>query len=266
MPYIILTANGEEIQRAELTGPLVIGRSVECHVPVRDVLMSRRHGRLDWGTGRDRGRWTYRDLGSRNGSHINGNKVAQHTLVDGDTLRIGRTRLTFIAGPFVPAPAEVKRRAGRLVRPADPHEALSGTVADFTFVDREDNAEFDAAPSPPGRHVGSGKTIYSPLEELSSSWDSIVATASRQRVKARPMPRAHSDSRPELYPKPHLTPPRRREADMSLQAHPMQVPYLEVVSPPSRRRMNIVPVLILTAGISAATLLVLVSGWMMTKG
>ena len=42
MPYIILTANGQELQRANLTGPTIIGRSPECQVSVRDILLSRR--------------------------------------------------------------------------------------------------------------------------------------------------------------------------------------------------------------------------------
>ena len=257
MPYIILAANGEEIERVELTGPAVIGRSVECHIPVRDVLMSRRHGRLEPGAGRDKGRWVYRDLASSNGSHVNSKKITQYTLVDGDIVRIGRTWVTFRAGDFVPAPPEVKRRGGRLVRPADPHEALSGTVTDFVFVDRPaESPEFDAAPSPPGRNPATTKPLYSPLEELSSSWDSIVATAARQRPRARPLPRSHDS----------MQPGRRSDADVGLQALPMQVPYLEVVPPMARRRMDLMPVLILSLGIGAATLLVLVSGWVMTRG
>ena len=257
MPYVILTANGEEILRTEINGPSIIGRSADCQVAVRDVLMSRQHARLEPGIGRDSGRWKYIDLGSSNGSHVNWKRISQYILVDGDAVRMGRTWLTFRTGKFEPAPPEVKKRTTRLVRPADPHEALSGTVADFIYVDRDEKSPaFDIAPSPPGKGLASGKAIYSPLQELSSSWDSIVATASRQTHRARPIP----------YGPDQLRPVVRREVDLSLHALPMQVPYLEVVTPATRRKISLMPAFILTVGIGVATLLVLVSGWMMTKG
>lgn len=260
MPYIILTANGEELDRANLSGPpLTIGRSPECDVSVRDVLMSRRHCRVEPATGKERGgggggRWKFVDLGSRNGSHVNWKKVTTHTLVDGDTVRVGRTWLTFRSGAFTPAPqtATASKRKQRLVRPADPHDALSGTVADFVYAEPDQGSEeFDATPSPQGPRGsnggGGGATISSPLEELSTSWGSIVATsAARPKRMARPIPRP-------------------RDTDLSLQALPQQVPYLEVVPQLPRRRRNLMPAMILALGISLATAVVLLSGWMMTR-
>lgn len=258
MPYIILTANGEELERANLAQPLTIGRSAECNIAVRDVLLSRKHCRLEPATGREKGRWRLVDLGSRNGSHVNWKKITEHTLVDGDAVRMGRTWLTFKSGLFEPPPTDVKIRKSRLVRPADPHEALSGTVADFVFQERDvAGQEFDGTPSPSAKSGRSGRTAASPLDDLSSSWDSIVATASSpRRLPARPMPRSPVDAK--------LSP--RKEMDLSLQALPMQVPYLEVVPGPlRRRRRRLAPALILTLGIGLATLLVLVSGWVMTN-
>ncbi len=256
MPYIILTANGEELQRTDLKGAVVLGRSAECDVIVRDVLLSRKHCRLERGAGREKGRWTICDLDSRNGSHVNWKRIAKYTLVDGDVVRLGRTWLTFKTGAFVPASPEVKKRTSKLVRPADPHEALSGTVADFIYVQPEDRCqEFDGTPSPHGRKTTAEKGARSPLNDLSSSWDSIVATASRPKRMARPFPRAVG----ELNSQAH------QASDMSLQAHPMQVPYLEII-PPMKRRANVMPAVILTFGIGLATLLVLVSGWVMTRG
>lgn len=257
MPYIILTANGEELERTELTSPVLIGRSAECSISVRDVLLSRKHCRLEPGTGKEKGRWKLIDLGSRNGSHINWKKIAQHTLVDGDAIRIGRTWLTFKAGAFQPAAADVKLKKNKVVRPADPHEALCGTVTDFVFAEPEEGGqEFDATPSPHGRAAAGGKLASSPLNELSSSWDSIVATAARPKRMARPIPRATGQAKGS------------KETDLSLQALPIQVPYLEVLPAMMARRgrANVMPAVILTVGIGLATLLVLVSGWVMTKG
>src|SRR4051812_30011361 len=105
MPYLILKANGEEIERFELKGPAIVGRALECDVSVRDILLSRKHCRVEPCTGKDKGRWRFVDLASRNGSHVNWKKVTEYTLVDGDEVRIGRTWLKFHSGVFVPAPA-----------------------------------------------------------------------------------------------------------------------------------------------------------------
>src|SRR5438128_1275465 len=131
MPYLILTANGHEIDRRPVTGPTVVGRSTECDVSVRDILLSRRHCRIEPAVGKEKGRWRLVDLDSRNGCHVNWKKVSEYTLVDGDTVRVGRTWLTFHTGAFVAAAKQVVEasaaRKAKLVRPADPHEALAGT-------------------------------------------------------------------------------------------------------------------------------------------
>ena len=257
MPYLILTANGEEFQRTELNGTVILGRSAECNVVVRDVLLSRKHCRLEKGTGKDKGRWKFIDLNSRNGSHVNWKKVTQYTLVDGDVVRLGRTWLTFMSGPFIPAPPETKLQMSKLVRPADPHEALSGTVADFLYVQPDDRRQdFDGAPSPQARRAAGDHAPQSPLNDLSSSWDSIVATAVRPNRMARPIPRS-TDELKRLS---------SRDMDFALQAHPMQVPYLEVIPSSIKRRANIMPAIIMTFGIVLATLVVLVSGWVMARG
>src|SRR4051812_21681338 len=188
MPYLILTANGHEIDRRAVTGPTVVGRSLECDVSVRDILLSRRHCRIQPGAGKEKGRWRLVDLDSRNGCHVNWKKVTEYTLVDGDTVRVGRTWLMFHTGAFVPVPKPVVEaaaaRKAKLVRPADPHEALAGTVADFVFVERDANGEeFDGTPSPTKPKAPKKKAAQAPagpassLTELSSSWESIVATA-----------------------------------------------------------------------------------------
>jgi hypothetical protein len=60
--------------------------------------------------------------------------------------------------------------------------------------------------------------------------------------------------------------PHGKETDLSLQAHPVQIPFLEVIPDLKPRRRSIIPALILTAGLAAATAVVLVSGWIMARG
>ena len=72
---------------------VVIGRSRECDVRVEDGNVSRRHAELsrDESSG-----WTVVDLGSTNGTEVNGRKVTKRTsLDDGDRIGVGGTELVF---------------------------------------------------------------------------------------------------------------------------------------------------------------------------
>ena len=130
MPWIQISANGEELDRRELSAAVVIGRSSECDVAVRDILLSRTHCRLEpLGDG-----WRVVDLNSKNGTRVGWQDVRLHVLRNGDHLRMGRTRIVYHTGVFEPA-KQKSPRADRIVRPADPHEALTGTVTDFVLLD-----------------------------------------------------------------------------------------------------------------------------------
>ena len=72
---------------------VVIGRSRECDVRVEDGNVSRRHAELSRDGGSD---WTVVDLGSTNGTEVNGRRITKRTsLDDGDRIGIGGTELVF---------------------------------------------------------------------------------------------------------------------------------------------------------------------------
>jgi hypothetical protein len=256
VPYIILTANGEELDRAELSGPMTtIGRSSDCNVSVRDVLLSRHHCRIERQTGKEAVRWRLVDMGSRNGCHVNWKKVASYTLVDGDVVRVGRTWITFRTGPFQPpSPAVAEaasRRKSKLVRPSSPNESLSGTVVDFVLAEAEKESEsFDVAPSPrvtsrrrrAAESGGCAVLAAAPLQEVSSSWESLTAVrTAAPRLLARPVPRVIG------------------AADLSLQALPADA------APRRKRRHRLLAAALVGIAIWATTVLVLVSGWILTQ-
>ncbi|MBO1751209.1 DUF3662 domain-containing protein [Actinotalea sp. BY-33] len=82
-------------QRYLLTGPVtVIGRGSEADIIVDDPGISRRH--LEIRVTPDGVVAT--DLGSTNGTFVEGHQVPAATLVDGNTLTIGRTRILFWTG------------------------------------------------------------------------------------------------------------------------------------------------------------------------
>jgi FhaA, N-terminal domain/FHA domain len=73
--------------------PVVIGRAPECNIQLNDTNVSRRHAEIrPRGTG-----YALADLGSTNGSRVNGVRVAEQVLQDGDEVLIGNTRILFEA-------------------------------------------------------------------------------------------------------------------------------------------------------------------------
>jgi pSer/pThr/pTyr-binding forkhead associated (FHA) protein len=70
-------------------GGLTIGRGEDNDLVARDVRVSRHHGRI---AGR-RGTLVYLDLGSTNGSKVNGERVTEVVLGAGDRLEVGDTTL-----------------------------------------------------------------------------------------------------------------------------------------------------------------------------
>jgi two-component system, cell cycle response regulator len=73
--------------------PLVMGRSVDCHLHFADEGMSSRH--LEIRPTGD-GRFRIVDLGSRNGTLVNGVRVGEHVLIPGDRILAGRTPLRYV--------------------------------------------------------------------------------------------------------------------------------------------------------------------------
>src|SRR3954466_2401964 len=121
MAYLIFTAHGEEYDRRELLGAMVIGRAPDCDVSIHDIILSRHHCRVELVERGGQPQWVIHDLHSKNGTHLRGNKIERHILIEGDELRVGRTRLTFRVGAFVRNSKTHKRAAERA---ADPKEAL----------------------------------------------------------------------------------------------------------------------------------------------
>ncbi len=62
-----------------------LGRGTDCHISVPDPMCSRIHAIISY----QEGRWVLRDDNSRNGTLVNGQKVAEATLGDRHVVRIG---------------------------------------------------------------------------------------------------------------------------------------------------------------------------------
>jgi hypothetical protein len=85
-------------------GEVVVGRSPDCHITIEDPLISRQHAKIVVTPTSA----TFVDLGSRNGSRINGRQVSGSTpLADADRIRLGAQELVFFeVGPERRAPRQ----------------------------------------------------------------------------------------------------------------------------------------------------------------
>jgi pSer/pThr/pTyr-binding forkhead associated (FHA) protein len=100
---LVLQRGGEAGRRWPLdrTKPLIIGRSEDCAISLPDRQVSRYHARVFWNIDG----YYVEDMGSKNGTHVNGKEVSETTpLNDGDELQVAlRFKLAFVdAGATAP--------------------------------------------------------------------------------------------------------------------------------------------------------------------
>src|ERR1700722_14277042 len=185
MVHLRVSFDDDEIERRDLTGPLVIGRWAGCDLAVRDILLSRRHCRIesDEGSG-----WRVRDLGSKNGTLLNGRRLGEigESLRAEDELTLGRLTVRIGAGSLEEVGLTPLHRVA--ARPADPGESMTGTCMGFAYLEPGELSESSpntiqrALPRPEPRLPAAydRENIHALLTAIaSSSWDSIYAEARR---------------------------------------------------------------------------------------
>jgi len=120
MAFLKVFAHGEE--RTVFLGddPVLLGRATECDILLNDLKASREHAVIEpYGDGR----WRVRDLGSGNGTKVNGKKVQRQILEPEDVVQIGDAKVLFAgeaAAVVAPAPEERPRRRGEAARKTSP--------------------------------------------------------------------------------------------------------------------------------------------------
>lgn len=92
MAKLIVNPTSSSRRELSLSRSIVsIGRDPSNDVVLPDAMVSRRHAVIEW-----RGSQYYlRDCNSSNGSLVNGDKVSERNLRDGDLVAIGTARLLF---------------------------------------------------------------------------------------------------------------------------------------------------------------------------
>ena len=87
---LVNLATNQEFDLA--TARLVVGRSSDCDIVVHDLNASRTHAELRF---EPQGVWVLSDLGSTNGTRVNGMAIVSQALRPGDHITIGTTDFAF---------------------------------------------------------------------------------------------------------------------------------------------------------------------------
>jgi pSer/pThr/pTyr-binding forkhead associated (FHA) protein len=227
VPYIVVKSNGLDVALRELDCPLVVGRAPDCDLTVHDILLSRRHLRLE---ATDDG-WIVQDLQSKNGTVINGERIRfPRVLRDNDVVRFGRSKLVFHAGlPDEDFAEQLLSPA----RPATPGDTLSGTLSGFTLLLPGEGDIPQDIPNPQPRPRDPPAYDRAELQTLlaaiaSSSWDSVYAEA-RQPLRGG----QGFETDDEVRDRPRVRP--SSPTDLSLQANPVTPVAAPAAAPKIRR-------------------------------
>lgn len=96
-----------KVSTVPLTAPsMVMGRAADAQIRLEHGMVSRHHAQITRGID---GRFILRDLGSRNGTSINGTILTERILLPGDQIGIGPFTLTFSTGERDPATTQSMR-------------------------------------------------------------------------------------------------------------------------------------------------------------
>lgn len=94
IPILVVTRGANAGSRYAVRHGLQIGRHPDSDIFLDDVTVSRRHAEVvAAGTG-----FEIRDVGSLNGTYVNGDRIEAALLGEGDTVQVGKYRLIYVTG------------------------------------------------------------------------------------------------------------------------------------------------------------------------
>lgn len=107
----------------------IIGREEGVEVILQDPESSRRHSRVSW----QGGQFVVEDLGSTNGTFVNGVQITSPRVVNsGDTIGIGQTALVFqVAGAPAPQPGQSGYTAAPAAAPSPSNQQMTNLLQYF---------------------------------------------------------------------------------------------------------------------------------------
>lgn len=159
MLTLLVLQGPDKGRRFELPdAPVLIGRESR-QLPITDNTVSRRHAELL----PDSGNWVLKDMGSSNGSYVNGARVNNRfALKLGDQIRVGRTLMVFGAQPGV------TRSSGGNVALAGVEAGMDSSI--MHTVSSADDSMVLAVPEPAAVAMTNLKVLYQLGAALGSSF------------------------------------------------------------------------------------------------
>src|SRR5436190_13567751 len=144
LKLIVLAGAKEGLEIPLRKEKFLIGRAKECALRAGSEAISRRHCAI---IRRETG-WTVRDLGSRNGTHVNDEKITSEVpLKDGDELRVGPLtfRVAAVGTKEAPAGASPESKSAKTSNSKKPPVKNVGDVVDRTISLSDSHTEEDVS-------------------------------------------------------------------------------------------------------------------------
>lgn len=191
----LIVASGKSAGRAIAVkrSPLLIGRAEECDVRPLSEDVSRRHCAIHVGPA---DAWA-EDLGSRNGTFVNGVRIKEKTkLADGDLVRVGALELKVSCAK--PAAAGAEDDVSKWLMADEAPAGMFDTTQTLRTVpaDKDDSSTLDSSnihSNPPTTAAGSGITSGSGVSSGSGISSKSSSNLAIQAVK-------ESQSKPGILP------------------------------------------------------------------
>lgn len=114
-------------------GEIVIGRSSELDMVLVEDMVSRRHAKISV----EDGDIFLEDLGSTNGSFVNGEKISRTRLAEGDRILIGTSIIKLVASDGSASVQDAKAKMNAAAASARPPagSTMTGSIAEVTLPD-----------------------------------------------------------------------------------------------------------------------------------
>lgn len=136
----LIIHDGRAERELVLVASITVGRDPSCHISDLDPLLSRRHAEfVTTASG-----CTVRDLGSRNGMLVNGIKVREQLLKEGDLIQLGHLQLRYAEDAVIETP-----ETHAMSHATTAHESATMASPAARLADLE-----DTKPHPPHAHAG----------------------------------------------------------------------------------------------------------------
>ena len=166
MPAVRVLFGDDEMMKVNLVRDMyVIGRQEGCEIHIDNLGVSRNHARLM----REDDGYRVEDLGSSNGTYVNGQQVQRQALADGDVITLGKFEVIYQTANFDDVPVEdrpattkgetvVENFDGALNTMSMDGDAIRKRMEEIRSKDTAVQGRGDApAPRPaPGPYAGAG--------------------------------------------------------------------------------------------------------------